>query len=101
MPKSILICFIFFLNSLIILPSVILVLDKNFDMAICCIDINEEENKKSETEIENKLELKFFESAQDLNFTSNIKGTNRYFSISNNYNLLHHEDHSPPPEYNI
>ena len=101
MPKSILLSFIFFLNSLIVLPSIVLIIDKSFDVTICCLDINEEESKKGETEIENKLELKFFEQTQDLKFSSSIAISNKYFSVNNKYNLLHYKDHSPPPEHII
>ena len=82
------------------MPSIVAVLDKNFDVSIC-LDLNEEESKNGETEAENKLELKFFEFNQNLSFTPLVKANRKHFLLHDNYNLLHHEDHSPPPEHII
>ncbi|MCI2229974.1 hypothetical protein MC378_12420 [Polaribacter sp. MSW13] len=76
-------------------PTIISVVEKNFDISVL-FNMNEEENNHKE--VSKHFDLKFSETKTSLPTFNSLKGAGLFNYYSKNYTSISQENSSPPPE---
>lgn len=96
MNTKIAIVLTFVFGSFIISPTIISIVEKNFDVSIL-FNINEEENNQKETS--KTFDLKLSDSNTALSLFNAFSKSNLLGFYSKKYASISQENNSPPPEF--
>ena len=86
---------IFIFTLFIVSPTIISVVEKNFDVSVL-FNMSEEENNQKE--ISKTFDLKISEPKNNLSFFNSLESTIKFEYYSRKYKSISKENCSPPPE---